>query len=689
MNVRRSSFAFAVAAMLLVSCGGGGGGSQPSGAPPTTQPASNVPVQLAIVIPQKVGSAHGRAPRYVSPATSTVKVSVNGGAAQSYPVANGAPCSSAASSPSGTCVIIVVNSPPGNDTFTITLLDASNNVLSQGSVQQNVVADQTNSVNINLNGSIAALRIALSNPSPPAGTPAKLAVTLLPVDAAGFTVVGAPGTLPNIVVTDSDGSGATGLYLAGADGTCNTQAASPSTSVTTTQSGQQYVVVCLNYTGAALASATIAAQIAGGPSASATLTPSASSGAVAGFWMMARGAQSAPSLERVDPNLVTSTAIAGSNADFGAVFPLAVAVEPTGEVEVVTVPNPQTTTYKINQYARSPGGNVAPLRGTSFAIPGPEALVASTFALDGQGNAYFAGSAEPITGSGNTPSRAAQCTIFRVPLTSGTVTPVAAANCVNLVPDFYSATAIHTDSHGRIYLGIARGSTLGDRSIFRFVRNADGSLTAESAITIVSANVSTKPGEDFAIDGNGNIVNPTGTSGLSKYPGSFVAGQNTTVSAIDTYAVGFARTLALDPSGNILFTDGNAVPDVIHAASHGVDATRAGAFVMPVAADTMNAGGTSGSSLSAQPAAIELPGPNTVTLSESGYTGAITETDNCANIATVAPAQGTGPSQTFTVSQATAGGHCTVTFADAGSIHTATLQVGSTVTVLHAQGRRR
>ncbi len=687
MIIRRS-FACA-AAILLAACGGGGGGSQPGGAPPTTQPASNVPVQLAIVIPQKIGSAHGRAPRYVSPATSTVKVSVNGGTPQSYPVANGAPCSSSNSSPSGTCVIIVVNSPPGNDTFTITLLDASSNVLSQGTVQQNVVADQTNSVNVNLDGSIAALRVALSNPSPPNGTAAKLAVTLLPVDAAGFTVVGAPGTLPNITVTDGDTSAATGLYLAGADGTCATQAAAPSASVTTAQSGRQYVNVCLSYSGAPLASATISAQIAGGPFGSATLTPSAPSAAISGFWMIGRGSQDDfGTLERVDASLVATAAIAGSNTDFGAVIPGAVAVEPaSGDVELLTVPDPSSAAVKINAYPHGASGNVAPVRGTTFSIPGPEQLWQTNFALDGQGSAYVAGFAVPITGSSPRPG---QCTIFRVPLTNGTVTPAPAANCVNLVPDFYRVAAIHGDSHGRIYLGITRATTFGDRSIFRFVRNADGSLTPESAITIVATDVSTKPSEDFGIDRNGNVYLGIGNNGLFVYPGTaFVPGQNTTVTAIDSYSVGFVTHVAIDPSGNVVFTDAGSSPKAIHAGSHGTDAAQPNWSVYSVSSDTMTASGGSGSALSALPSAMELPGANTVTVSEAGYSGPITETDNCANIATVSPAQGAGPSQTFAIGQATAGGSCTITFADAGRIHTAALQVGSTVTVLHAQGRRR
>jgi len=64
------------------------------------------------------------------------------------------------------------------------------------------------------------------------------------------------------------------------------------------------------------------------------------------------------------------------------------------------------------------------------------------------------------------------------------------------------------------------------------------------------------------------------------------------------------------------------------------------------------------------------------TVSENGYSGALTATSTCAGIATVSPASGTGPSALFTVTSVAAG-TCMVTVKDANNQAAA---VGVTVT---------
>jgi len=64
------------------------------------------------------------------------------------------------------------------------------------------------------------------------------------------------------------------------------------------------------------------------------------------------------------------------------------------------------------------------------------------------------------------------------------------------------------------------------------------------------------------------------------------------------------------------------------------------------------------------------------TVSENGYSGALTATSTCAGIATVSPASGTGPSALFTVTSVAAG-TCAVTVKDANNQAAA---VGVTVT---------
>jgi len=66
----------------------------------------------------------------------------------------------------------------------------------------------------------------------------------------------------------------------------------------------------------------------------------------------------------------------------------------------------------------------------------------------------------------------------------------------------------------------------------------------------------------------------------------------------------------------------------------------------------------------------------TILAQETGDTGAFSQTNTCASIATIAPASSAGPSVTFTVT-GVAAGTCTATFADT---HNQTAAVTITVT---------
>jgi hypothetical protein len=68
----------------------------------------------------------------------------------------------------------------------------------------------------------------------------------------------------------------------------------------------------------------------------------------------------------------------------------------------------------------------------------------------------------------------------------------------------------------------------------------------------------------------------------------------------------------------------------------------------------------------------------TVSVSETGYAGAFTETDTCSGIASVSPADGSGPSATYTVTPLAAG-TCTITIHDTNGQKSA-VAVGITIT---------
>ncbi|HEY0396587.1 MAG TPA: hypothetical protein VGD01_19070 [Candidatus Elarobacter sp.] len=533
-------------AALLAACGGGGGGMSALPPPPATAtPAVLTPVSLAIVIPSQLGAAKARKPQFVSPATALVAVAVNGGAPQTFPVASGAPCGPTFTTLAGSCTVYTVAAPVGPDTFAVTLYDASNRVLSQGTAAQTIVLNTTNTVNITFDGVVAALRIGFSNPSPPSGSPAKIAVTLLPVDAAGFTLVGSPGTLPSITVSDPDTSGATGLYLAGSDGTCATQAAAPAASVTTTQSGSAYRQVCLSYTGAAIGPVTISASIAGGPTGSAPFAPQAQNNA--GVWVIGiQPSTNAVTLERVDASLNASLAIAGSQTNFGAGHPTGLAVDANGNVDVLIESDPSRQIYGIAVYSGTNGGNVPPLSVTTFTLPDTtQTLFLRGLASDTPSSAFVLGC---NVGRGNPHGT---CTVYRVALSGGTVTPSAAAQ-VGLLTDFNGVGSLRGDRQ-HLYVGVFATSpvNLPTETLFRYQRSPDGSLTAEAAVSTrdVFGDLGTKT--------NGDIVVRGGPSVWTVYPASaFVPGKITPSPApVDGYNDAFpanaGATLAVDQQNNL------------------------------------------------------------------------------------------------------------------------------------------
>jgi len=76
-----------------------------------------------------------------------------------------------------------------------------------------------------------------------------------------------------------------------------------------------------------------------------------------------------------------------------------------------------------------------------------------------------------------------------------------------------------------------------------------------------------------------------------------------------------------------------------------------------------------------------------LTISESAYTGTITESDTCAGIATVLPAGGVGPSLSETVT-GVAAGKCVATFKDAsGQTATASIVVTTGGVVIQSHAR--
>jgi streptogramin lyase len=219
MNIRLVGTRLASALVVagLASCGGGGGNSAtPSSGTSKTPVAQSVAVTFNIVIPRPAGSSSSRRVQYISASTASASISINAGAPTTVPCIT-------------TCTA-TVDAPIGLDTFAVSLHDASNNLLSQGSVSSNINATAANVVNIAFGGQVAKVQLTSTIANLVPGTLATIApVTVTALDAGNNTIVGSDPYLNPITLGDSDGSGATALST--------TSVTSPATVVTMTYSG--------------------------------------------------------------------------------------------------------------------------------------------------------------------------------------------------------------------------------------------------------------------------------------------------------------------------------------------------------------------------------------------------------------------------------------------------------------------
>jgi streptogramin lyase len=195
-------------------------------------------------------AADVRKPAFVPATARSVSVSVNGGTAQFL------------NAPGTT---IVIDAAPGTDTFAFATFDEQNgqgNVLSRASVTKTIVAGSANSVTATLNGVVASVTIALSNPAPNAGVPATVNVNVTALDADGDVIVG-PGDYSapiHLAIADASNSG--------------------TLSLSTTNLPNSAATATLTYNGGTLASglagapaASVVATVSGAATQAATFTP--------------------------------------------------------------------------------------------------------------------------------------------------------------------------------------------------------------------------------------------------------------------------------------------------------------------------------------------------------------------------------------------------------------------------------
>ncbi|MGC8486557.1 MAG: hypothetical protein ACP5O6_13140, partial [Candidatus Baltobacteraceae bacterium] len=232
---RPSFLLTALLATALAGCGGGGGGAAgPAavlpGSPglPSTGAAANA--HVVISIPKGTAST-GRAPAYVSPATQSISVAVDGGTPTVQNLSPSSPnCSSAGTAYPLNCTV-PVSAAAGVHSLTFITYDqpnAAGNQLSANSISVTFVAGQNPAIPVTLAGVPASFQLASATTMSPSsisgsatagyyffmGATSKILIVTL--DADGNYIVG-PGA-PTIAASLTGVTAGSGIAIAPAGG---------------------------------------------------------------------------------------------------------------------------------------------------------------------------------------------------------------------------------------------------------------------------------------------------------------------------------------------------------------------------------------------------------------------------------------------------------------------------------------
>ncbi|HTD38500.1 MAG TPA: hypothetical protein VK669_13390 [Candidatus Limnocylindrales bacterium] len=223
------SRALAIAALVLLAGCGGGGGSSPATAPAPQGPQpGGTPQTINMTISFPLGakpSSSKRAPQYVSPNSTQIRVqvnTVNGSAPPAWVPSDvttalnfggGGNCTTSGAPPTATCTIPVA-APPGSVNYTITAEDAVPNALARKTTTLTIVQGTNNTPTVTLLGIVKTVNISI--PALTANTSATGAtVTWSALDASGAQIVGSANFENPITVTDGDATGQTTLHVNG------------------------------------------------------------------------------------------------------------------------------------------------------------------------------------------------------------------------------------------------------------------------------------------------------------------------------------------------------------------------------------------------------------------------------------------------------------------------------------------
>ncbi|HYW55046.1 MAG TPA: hypothetical protein VE826_13825, partial [Dongiaceae bacterium] len=431
---------------LLAACGGGGGGGSSTTPPPPPQSGL---AKLTITIPSASGtSASRRRPAYISPSTRSVTISGSGVPTTTVAVGTNAP--NCAPGSGGT--VCTVNFPVPAGTATVTLAtfastDGSGMPLSTQSLTVTVTANAVTSIDVTLNGVVAALAISVSPDVLASGHASTSSVAVNALDASGNVIVGpgnyvnAAGSAVTVTLTDSDTSGATHLS--------QTSLTAPAASA-----------ISLSYNGAQIGNFTLSASASGIPIASAQVTVNSGTQTI----FVGVGGYCAGAISGIGNALSYQTLPGGGiGPSVGNLLLPAVAVwmdvGAHGDLFELRQPTPGQAQYAVLRWPSSATGQTTV---ASATISGASTLLTSgtRLAADSSGGVWVANSSP------------AELLHF-APGANGNVAPDRVVTGIVGVPGTltFDGSGVAVDSHDNVYTA-AHGN--GQTRVYELPANANG-----------------------------------------------------------------------------------------------------------------------------------------------------------------------------------------------------------------------
>jgi hypothetical protein len=171
---------------------------------------------VSLRIPSAESASHARRAEYISAATQSASLAVNGQVLVAFDTSASHNPNCAATSTGTTCTATVA-AAIGTDTFTLSTYDGtvnaagtpSGSLLSTGTASKTITPGTANAVNLVLSGAVASLEVVAAN-TLTVGTAGTSAITVNALDADGNTIVGSPsyvdasGNPLVVTVLDSD-----------------------------------------------------------------------------------------------------------------------------------------------------------------------------------------------------------------------------------------------------------------------------------------------------------------------------------------------------------------------------------------------------------------------------------------------------------------------------------------------------